>query len=166
MELTGDMNLRAVRILVVDDNRQARELVKSVLASLGAQEIRYAATAHDAFELLRQEQIDLLILDQNLGEGGEGLELARRIRQDPASPNPFIPILMLTGHADAALVRAARDAGVNEFLAKPFNVAGLIKRLELLIFQPRVFVRSPDYVGPDRRRRSDRGYDGVERRSR
>lgn len=160
------MDLGAVRILVVDDNRQARELIKSVLASMGAQDIRYAMTAHDAFEQLRQEQIDLVILDQNLGAGGEGLALARRIRQDPTSPNPFVAILMLTGHADVALVRAARDAGVNEFLAKPFNVAGLLKRLEALIFQPRVFVRTPNYVGPDRRRRANNGYDGVERRSR
>lgn len=160
------MDLGAVRILVVDDNRQARELIKSVLASMGAQDIRYAMTAHDAFEQLRQEQIDLVILDQNLGAGGEGLALARRIRQDPTSPNPFVAILMLTGHADVALVRAARDAGVNEFLAKPFNVAGLLKRLEALIFQPRVFVRTPNYVGPDRRRRANNGYEGVERRSR
>jgi len=160
------MDLGAVRILVVDDNRQARELIKSVLASMGAREIRHAVTAHEAFELLRQEPIDLVVLDQNLGEGGEGLALARRIRKDPASPNPFVAILMLTGQADAALVRGARDAGVNEFLAKPFNVAGLLKRIEALIFQPRVFVRSPDYVGPDRRRRADNCYDGVERRTR
>jgi CheY-like chemotaxis protein len=160
------MDLGAVRILVVDDNHQARELIKSVLGSTGAREIRHAVTAHDAFELLRQEQIDLVILDQNLGEGGEGLALARRIRKDPTSPNPFVAILMLTGHADAALVRGARDAGVNEFLAKPFNVAGLLKRVEALIFQPRVFVRSSDYVGPDRRRRAGSGYDGVDRRSR
>lgn len=160
------MDLGAVRILVVDDNRQARELIKSVLASVGAREIRHALTAHDAFELLRQEPIDLVVLDQNLGEGGEGLALARRIRKDPASPSPFVAILMLTGQADLALVRAARDAGVNEFLAKPFNVGGLLKRIEALIFQPRAFVRSQDYVGPDRRRRADNAYDGVERRSR
>jgi len=160
------MDLGAVRILVVDDNRQARELIKSVLTSVGARDIRHAVSAHDAFELLRQEPIDLVVLDQNLGQGGEGIALARRIRQDPASPNPFVAIVMLTGHADLALVRAARDAGVNEFLAKPFNVAGLLKRVEALIFQPRAFVRSPSYMGPDRRRRADPAYSGVERRRR
>lgn len=160
------MDLGAVRILVVDDNRQARELIKSVLASAGAREIRHAVTAPDAYEVLRSEPIDLVVLDQNLGEGGEGLALARRIRHDPGSPNPFVAILMLTGQADLALVRAARDAGVNEFLAKPFNVAGLLKRIEALIFQPRPFVRTESYVGPDRRRRADNGYDGVERRNR
>lgn len=158
------MDLSAVRILVVDDNRQARELVKSVLASVGAREIRHAITAHDAFARLRLEPIDLIILDQNLGAGGEGIELARRIRNDPTSPNPFVSIVMLTGHADERLVMAARDAGISEFLAKPFTVAGLLRRIEALIFQPRGFVRSPDYVGPDRRRRQDVRYDGVERR--
>ncbi|CAN7383498.1 response regulator [Phenylobacterium sp. LjRoot219] len=160
------MDLGAVRILVVDDNRQARELIKAVLASAGAREIRHAVSAHDAFELMRSEPIDLVFLDQNLGEGGEGIALARRIRHDPASPNPFVALLMLTGHADAQLVRAARDAGVNEFLAKPFTVAGLLKRVEALIFQPRPFVRAADYVGPDRRRRDDSAYNGTERRAR
>jgi CheY-like chemotaxis protein len=160
------MDLSAVRILVVDDNLQARELIKSVLASVGAREIRHAITAHDAFDRLRLEPIDLVILDQNLGVGGEGIELARRIRNDPTSPNPFVSIVMLTGHADERLVMAARDAGISEFLAKPFTVAGLLRRIESLIFQPRGFVRSPDYVGPDRRRRQDFRYGGVERRRR
>lgn len=160
------MDLSAVRILVVDDNRQARELVKTVLASVGACDIREAGTADQAIAWLRAEPIDFVILDQNLGAGGEGLELARRIRNDPASPSPFVSILMLTGHADQRLVIAARDAGVSEFMAKPFTVAGLLRRIEALIFQPRRFVRSPDYVGPDRRRRSDGRHAGMDRRRR
>ncbi|CAN7284402.1 response regulator [Phenylobacterium sp. LjRoot225] len=160
------MDLSRVRILVVDDNRQAAELVKSILGGVGANDIRQAVTASEAFDCLRNEMIDLVILDQNLGAGGDGLELVRRIRNDPRSPNPYVAILMLTGHADERRVLAARDVGANEFLAKPFNVTSLLKRIEALIFQTRGFVRSPAYFGPDRRRREDRDYDGAERRSR
>lgn len=160
------MDLSAVRILVVDDNRQAAELVKSIVGGVGAHDIRQAATAHEAFDCLRNEMIDLIILDQNLGAGGDGLELVRRIRNDPASPNPYVAILMLTGHADERRVLAARDVGTNEFLAKPFNVAALLKRIEALIFNNRGFVRAPGYFGPDRRRREDRAYAGAERRRR
>ena len=157
------MDLSAIRILVVDDNRHAIEIVRSILGSVGAQRIVPATTAHDAFRLLG-EQIDMLILDQNLGKGDEGIQLVRRIRNDPVSPNPYMPILMLTGYADERRVTAARDAGVSEFLVKPFTVAGLLKRVEALILHPRPFVRSSDYFGPDRRRRADPRYTGPERR--
>jgi DNA-binding response OmpR family regulator len=160
------MDLKALRILVVDDNRHAAEIVKSVLASVGARDIAYAATAHGAFDLMRREMMDLVILDQNLGKGGEGVDLVRRIRKDPASPSPYVSVLMLTGYADEKRVTAARDAGVTDFLVKPFTVAGLLRRIEALIFQPRPFVRSPDYFGPDRRRRDDPRYRGPERRRR
>jgi DNA-binding response OmpR family regulator len=160
------MDLSRVRILVVDDNRQAAELVKSILGGVGAVDIRHALTAVEAFNFLRNEMIDLVVLDQNLGAGGDGLELVRRIRNDPASPNPYVAILMLTGHADERRVLAARDVGANEFLAKPFNVTTLLRRIEALIFNNRGFVRSPGYFGPDRRRREDRDYTGAERRRR
>jgi CheY-like chemotaxis protein len=160
------MDLSALRILVVDDNRQAMEIVKSILTGVGAHDIAQATTAHDAFHQMQQAVFDLVVLDQNLGKGGEGIDLVRRIRKDPTSPSPFVPIIMITGYADERRVRAARDAGVSEFLVKPFTVTALLKRLEALIFQPRPFVRSQDYFGPDRRRRADPGYPGMERRRR
>jgi CheY-like chemotaxis protein len=158
------MDLKALRILVVDDNRHAAEIVKSILASLGAQDIRHATTPHAAFEMLTREIFDLTIVDQNLGKGDEGIQLVRRIRNDPASPSPYMAILMLTGYTEQRRVTAARDAGVSEFLSKPFTVAGLLKRIEALILSPRAFVRSGDYFGPDRRRRADPNYQGPERR--
>ena len=161
---TAGMDLSALRILVVDDNRNSIEIVRSILGSVGAQQITPTTKAHDAFRMLASEVYDVLILDQNLGRGGEGIELVRRIRTDPASPNPFLPILMLTGYSDEKRVTAARDAGVSEFLVKPFTVAGLLKRIEALVMHPRPFVRTEGYFGPDRRRRADPRYTGPERR--
>jgi DNA-binding response OmpR family regulator len=113
---------------------------------------------------MRREMFDLVIVDQNLGKGDEGIQLVRRVRKDPASPSPYIAILMLTGYTEQRRVTAARDAGVTDFLSKPFTVTGLLRRIEALIVQARPFVRSPDYFGPDRRRRADPEYRGVERR--
>jgi CheY-like chemotaxis protein len=158
------MDLKALRLLIVDDNRHAAEIVKSILASVGAQEIFDAGTADRAFKLIREEPFDVVVLDQNLGKGDEGIQLVHRIRNDPASPNPYIPILMLTGYTEQRRVKAARDAGVTEFLSKPFTITGLLRRMEALIHQPRPFVRSEDYFGPDRRRRADPEYKGPERR--
>lgn len=158
------MDLKALRILIVDDNRHATEIVKSVLASVGAQEMQEAATADRAFALMKETPFDVVILDQNLGRGDEGIELVRRIRNDPGSPNPYVSILMLTGYTEQRRVKAARDSGVTEFLSKPFTITGLLRRIEAMIHQARPFVRSADYFGPDRRRRADPEYSGPERR--
>lgn len=160
------MDLKALRLLVVDDNRHAAEIVKSILASVGAQDIADAATPDRAFKLMKDAPFDVIVVDQNLGQGDDGIQLVRRIRSDPSSPNPYVPILMLTGYTEQRRVKAARDAGVTEFLSKPFTITGLLRRMDALIHQPRPFVRSADYFGPDRRRKADPDYTGPERRNR
>ncbi|MDB5450128.1 MAG: response regulator receiver protein [Phenylobacterium sp.] len=160
------MDLKALRLLVVDDNRHAAEIVKSILASVGAQDIADAATPDRAFKLMKENPFDVVVVDQNLGQGDDGIQLVRRIRSDPSSPNPYVPILMLTGYTEQRRVKAARDAGVTEFLSKPFTITGLLRRMDALIHQPRPFVRSADYFGPDRRRKADPDYTGPERRNR
>jgi two-component system, chemotaxis family, chemotaxis protein CheY len=158
------MDLKALRLLIIDDNRNAAEIVRSILSSVGAQQMELATTAERAFSLLQAEPFDLIIVDQNLGKGDEGIALVKRIRTDPQSTNPYMPILMLTGYTEQRRVQAARDAGVTEFLSKPFTIVGLLRRMEALIHQPRPFVKSADYFGPDRRRRQDPDYRGPERR--
>ena len=59
---------------------------------------------------------DIVILDYMLGSE-EGVAFARWLRNDPASPAPYAPIILVTGHADRPRIMAARDAGVNEFCA-------------------------------------------------
>jgi PleD family two-component response regulator len=68
--LNGSMDLSALHVLVVDDNRHTAEIVKSILESVGAREIRIAATTHDGFRRLQEEMIDLIILDQNSAPAG------------------------------------------------------------------------------------------------
>jgi len=93
-----------------------------------------------------------------------GLEFVKKIRTDPNSPNPFVPVIMLTGHTHIDHVRMARDAGANEFLAKPVSVKAVLSRLMAVIEHPRPFVRSKSYFGPCRRRRAMDDYRGPERR--
>ena len=71
---------------------------------------------------------------------------------------------MLTGHTEADRVMEARDAGVTEFLAKPVSALQLFQRIRTIIEAPRQYVRTADYFGPDRRRRNELDYEGVERR--
>ena len=103
------------------------------------------------------------MVDWEMGPSS-GIELTKRIRTASDSPNPFLPIIMVSGYSEVARVLKARDAGVNEFLAKPVSAHSIYTRIKMLIERPRTFVRSPAFVGPDRRRCGGDRYDGEERR--
>src|SRR5208337_975117 len=94
----------------------------------------------------------------------DGLELTQMIRQQGANANPYVPIVMLTGHSEKKRVIAARDAGVTEFLAKPISAKALYQRILNTIINPRPFIKSKSYFGPDRRRSNNVNYTGPERR--
>ncbi|WP_304164087.1 PleD family two-component system response regulator [Phenylobacterium aquaticum] len=150
----------------MDDNIRTIDLVKTMLRGFGFERFTEATTLAEAKKILKATPPDLMLLDYMMGTE-EGVTLARWLRNDPASPAPQLPIIMLTGHADRARVMAARDAGINEICVKPFTPADLIKRILTTFESPRPFVNSGSgYFGPDRRRHDDPRYKGPERRKR
>lgn len=94
----------------------------------------------------------------------DGISFTRIVRNDPASPNPYVPVILMTGFSEKRRVLQARDAGVTEFLVKPFNAHDLYKRIVQVIERPRQFVRAEDFFGPDRRRKKTPGFLGPFRR--
>ena len=82
----------------------------------------------------------------------DGPMLIKWIRRSKESPDRFLPVIMLTAHADADMVQRGRDVGATEFLVKPFSVQSLCDRLVSIIERPRQFVLASEYFGPDRRR--------------
>jgi DNA-binding response OmpR family regulator len=86
------------------------------------------------------------------------------IRQPGANSNPYVAIIMLTGHSEKKRVVSARDAGVTEFLAKPISAKGLYQRIVNVVANPRPFIKTKTYFGPDRRRNVNPNYVGTERR--
>jgi CheY-like chemotaxis protein len=156
-------SLENVRFLIVDDNVHMLDIVKTMLRAFGATHIFEAKSQQEALMRLRHDAVDIVILDYLLGDEN-GVAFLKRLRTDPDSPAPLAPVIMLTAHADKTRVQAARDAGANEFCAKPVTAAELIRKVAAVIDHPRPFVKSGTYVGPDRRRRDDPEYDGEERR--
>ncbi len=77
---------------------------------------------------------------------------ALHLRRSLDSPNRMIPILLLTARNDPHDIRAARDAGVSEYLIKPFSAKTLLERVHAVVEDPRSFILSKNFVGPDRRR--------------
>ncbi len=161
-ELPADRALTKVRFLIVDDNAAMRGLIRAVLGAFGCDNVFEAADAKRAIGILSVEQIDIMITDWKMSPV-DGLALVRYLRDPEKSANPFIPIIMLTAYAEPSRVREARDAGVTEFLVKPFSAEQLFKRIQVIINRPRAFVRTKAFFGPDRRRLVNE-YEGPERR--
>lgn len=159
---THESDIAGLSFLIVDDNRHMRNLVKSILHAFGVKRVSEAEDGADALRELRTTPSDVVITDWVM-EPVNGIELVRLLRTGDDSPNPLIPIIMLTGHTEYWRIIEARDAGVNELLAKPISAAALHSRLRSLLEHPRPFIRTTRYIGPDRRRR-DKEFVGDERR--
>lgn len=156
-------NIERLNFLIVDDNKHMRALVKSILHALGSKNTMEASDGADAFKELRHYPADIIICDWNMSPL-DGLDFVRLVRTGKDSPNPFVPIIMLTGHTEMNRVVEARDAGVHEFLAKPISAKKLYSRIRSIIEHPREFIRAGAYFGPDRRRLKVSTYKGPERR--
>lgn len=142
--------------LVADPSSHMAALVAVMLRSIKIRTIDATVDLpHTAAELGRQ-QYGLILLDEQLG-GKEGFEMIRTLRKLATHPNRETPIIMMASAPDARMIAAARDAGVTEFLRKPFSAEHIKLRLEALKKAPRAFVEGEAYTGPDRRRRSVAG---------
>ena len=141
------------RALVADRSVHMNGLIGEMLRSL---KIRHVDEAHDlpAVERAISTQIyHLILIDAELAPS-EDLGLIRKLRLAEDHPNRNVPIIMMAATPSAALIAAARDAGVTEFLRKPFAAQHIALRMEAFQASPREFVTVDSYVGPDRRRRT------------
>ena len=150
--MTTNGYLETIRLLVVEDNSFARRIVLEVLKYLGATNIAVAKDGEEAWQEIKKEMPDIVLLDWEMIPV-DGFHFLRRVRHDPTSPNPYLPIIMVTGYADRAHVFAARDGGVNEYVIKPMSAKALLDRIQAVIERPRRFVRIGEFFGPDRRRK-------------
>jgi CheY-like chemotaxis protein len=152
-----------LKILLVDDNHHMRVLLGEILRAIGVKHIFEASDGAAALQMMKNNQVDIIMTDLSM-QPLDGIDFTRLIRRSKDSPNQMCPIIMITGHSTLQRVHEARDAGVNEFLAKPLTAKGVIERLAQVIDNPRPFVRTRDYFGPDRRRRADPNFQGPWRR--
>lgn len=154
--------LNKVTILVIDDDKAISKLIRTVLQNLGFGNVITVHNAEEGLIALEKNSIDLIISDWEM-EPITGVELTHRIRTMD-SPKRFTPIIMLTGHSERYEIEEARDAGITEYLIKPFTAKTLCSRIIMVIDSPRSFILSKKYTGPSRRRRNTEPPQGKERR--
>jgi two-component system cell cycle response regulator DivK len=113
------------RILIAEDNRDHRIILRHQLHRIGTFEILEAINGQEALDIVAREALDLIIL--NLGMPVlDGWEVARRIRALP-SPARDLPIIAFTAYAVAGAEQRARAAGCDEYLVKPILDFMLLK---------------------------------------
>jgi CheY-like chemotaxis protein len=156
--------LQTLHILLVDDNQHMRAITSAILQSAGVRNIREVSDGAAALDSVRDHPVDLAIVDFNMFPL-DGVEFTRLIRNSPDSANPYLPIIMMTGHSEKSRVYEARDAGVTEFVVKPITAKAVFDRIQAVIMRPRPFVKTEDYFGPDRRRTNSPNFKGPYRRS-
>jgi len=167
--------LRNISVLIVDNEQKIAELVKDVMCKLGFSSslMKIATDGYTALETLKMHTFDLIICDWEMlpddnyvkltehafdrlkwrnAPPNNGANFVRCLRVSKNSPNPYIPVIMLTGPTTPNHIYYARDAGVNEILFKPIQADDLARRIISIVEEPRDFITCSTYKGPCRRR--------------
>ena len=124
-------NLRGIHVLIVDDNPDAREIIAWTLSYCGAVVTR-ASSPRAAFALLERFGPDVVVCDFSM-PGEDGFSFIRRVRALP-SAGRNVPAVALTGFDGIANAAAAKTAGFQEYLVKPFDLASFCAALRRIGF--------------------------------
>ena len=154
---------KAVQFLVCDANYHARRLVADVLRSANFYNVEFAV---DGAELLQRtvEYQPRIVVTSSRIPNLSGLEYTRTIRAGYQNVKRNMAIIVMTNTPTRTFLDAAREAGVDEMLVRPFNGAALLARVEAVLLRPRRLIESVLYTGPCRRRRMLEDYGGPLRR--
>lgn len=137
--------------LVADPSSHMAALAATMLRSIGFRTIEMVLGLPETAAALAARPFGVVLIDEQLG-GPEGYALIRALRHDSTHSNRTVPIIMMAAAPAAVMIASARDAGVSEFLRKPFSADHIRSRLISLSTKPREFVEAGEYAGPDRRR--------------
>lgn len=163
----NDNPIENTTVLVVDNDGEMRRLVARLLESLGVGHVLQAPDGEAAKKHLLEpenDSPDVIITELDMAPM-DGAQLLAWIRHSNESPNPLVPVILLTARSDPNLIFQMRDLGVREILAKPITAKSLERRLRAVLEPPRRFIDAISYRGPDRRRRES-SHGGRDRRGR
>jgi len=122
-----DMNMN---ILIVDDSKTMLRIVENLLKQLGIKNIHHATDGTMALRMLRDGSFGMIISDWNM-EPMTGLQLLKEVRAD--NKLRVIPFIMVTAESKVENVAAAKEAGVNNYIVKPFNAETLKQKITAVL---------------------------------
>jgi DNA-binding response OmpR family regulator len=150
------------RALVIDPISASARLLADILRTISLSQVSAAPTDRRGLAMAREMDPQIIFVELS-APGVDGLDFTRRLRRSEFSCRDA-PVVMVTADATAAGIMAARDAGVHEFLRRPYNMGDLQKRIDAVALRKRDWVEAVAYVGPDRRRFNSADYSGPRKR--
>ncbi|MCB9978783.1 MAG: response regulator [Rhodospirillales bacterium] len=156
-------DLSKLNVLLVEDSHTMQTLLSSMLRSFGVGDVLVCGGATEAIGLLTVTQarkkasdikgIDIILTDWLMPDGS-GEDLLKWIRLNKDDGIRFLPVVVISAYTTERVVAAARDGGANEALVKPVSGMKLAQRLLSAIDNPRPFIKTDAFFGPDRRRQA------------
>lgn len=113
-------------ILIVDDYKTMLRIIRNLLKQIGFDNVEEATDGSQALQKLREKKFELVISDWNM-EPMTGIELLREVRSDDNLKK--LPFIMVTAESKTENVVIAKEAGVSNYIVKPFNAATLKSKL-------------------------------------
>ncbi len=132
--LAKTLDLSQLKILIVDDEADMRDLMLTILESYGV-EVSVATSATEALETLKQSQLDLLISDIGMAEI-DGYMLMQQVRSLPPEQGGKIPAIALTAYAGEYDQQQAIAAGFQQHISKPVEPEALVQVIDALVNSP------------------------------
>lgn len=115
-------------VLIVDDQKTMLRIIRSLLEQIGLKDVTEAMSGVDALEKMKERTFGLILSDWNM-EPMSGLELLKAVR----GAGNKVPFIMITAESAAENVVAAKQAGVNNYIIKPFNADTLKTKIESVL---------------------------------
>ncbi len=150
--MANEPYLGELKFLVIEDNAFMRSIIHRVLSAFDVNEVRDAGDGAVALKVLETYAADIVIADWEM-QPLDGIEFTKMLRRSNDSPNSYLPVIMASGYGEMHRIIEARDAGVNEYVVKPFSAVTLFSRIMAVIDKPRPYIRAKNFFGPDRRRK-------------
>jgi DNA-binding response OmpR family regulator len=150
------------RVLIVDAHPAAVRQLADTLKQLGASQVRCEPNTKAAI-LAAREDDPQIIFTEFAGPHWDGLQFVRTVRRSDLACRKA-PVIMVTGEIMAHTILGARDAGVHEYVRKPYTPKDVARRIEAVTLGTRDWIEAVGYVGPDRRRFNSAEYLGPRKR--
>lgn len=143
-------NYLGCNTLVLDPATEPRRQMVSALKDMGCTSVQECGHSAEALTALRLGGLHLMFVDWS--EATDAPTLLHSIRAEDGDSR-FVPVVVMTAFRHWDSLKPARDAGANDFLLRPFPPEAVVSRLNTVLGQPRLFIATGTYFGPDRRRR-------------
>ena len=132
-----EVDIKKLKILVIDDLPFTRQLIVRLLEELGVEWVNVAADGVEGLKAFddQVDGFDLIICDLEM-PNIDGVEFVRKLRQKAPLPNADVPVLIVTGHSEPEIVHKALDAGIHGYLVKPVSKQALEKRIIAAMSSP------------------------------